>query len=194
MRKPVVLALAAAAVAAGTALAAPASADLCTAAQTAAGTCTSVTVTVVDGSLSLLVTPTATGVSSTVTSSTAGLADVNLGPTVVTDTRLSSAGWIAKASASTFTPVLAGPTAIPVSASQFYVNPTGTLPAVGSTLSYPNGTTTTGANAPVASGANLVSATATGPNVNTFVPMLRLTVPANQPGGAYTGTVTQSVS
>lgn len=193
MRKPLVLAFAAAAVAAGTALAAPASADICTVAQTAAGNCTSVTVSVLDGGLSILVTPTAVGTSGTVTASASALADVNLGPTLVTDTRLSSAGWIAKATASAFTPAVAGPTAIPVSASQFYVNPTGTVPGV-ATLTYSNGTTATGANAPVASGANLVSATATGPNVVTFVPMLRLTVPANQPGGAYTATVTQSVS
>jgi hypothetical protein len=194
MRKPLVLALAAAAVAAGAGLAAPASADVCTALQTAAGNCTSVTVTVVDGSLSILVTPVAAGVSGTVTSSAGALADVNLGPTVVTDTRLSSAGWIAKAAASTFTPAVAGPTAIPVSASKFYVNATGTTPPLGTTLAYPDGTAASGTNAPVASGANLVTATAAGPNVVTFVPMLRLSVPANQPGGAYTGTVTQSVS
>ncbi|MBK5306412.1 MAG: hypothetical protein JJD92_06970 [Frankiaceae bacterium] len=193
MRKPLVLALVAAAVAAGTALATPASADVCTPAEIASLACTSVTVTVVDGSLSILVTPVAAGVSGTVTSSAAALADVNLGPTLITDTRLSSAGWIAKATASSFTPVVAGPTAIPVSASQFYVNPTGTVPGL-ATLSYTDGTAASGANAPVASGANLVSATATGPSVVTFVPMLRLTVPANQPGGAYTGTVTQSVS
>jgi cytochrome c peroxidase len=193
MRKSIVIAMAAAAVAAGTALAAPASADVCTAPQLAAGTCTSVTVTVLDGTLSILVTPTAVGTSGTVTSTAAALADVNLGPTLVTDTRLSATGWISKATASTFTPVVAGPTAIPVSASQFYVNPTGTVPGL-ATLSFSNGTGTSGANAPVASGANLVSATATGPSVVTYVPMLRLTVPANQPGGAYTGTVTQSVS
>jgi hypothetical protein len=193
MRKSLVLTLAAAAVAAGTALAAPASADVCTAGQLAAGTCTSVTVTVLDGSLSILVTPVAVGTSGTVTSSAGALADISLGPTLVTDTRLSSTGWVAKATGSAFTPTVAGPTAIASSASAFYVNPTGTVPGT-ATLTYSNGTGSSGANAPVASGANLVSAVAAGPSVVTFVPMLRLTVPANQPGGAYTGTVTQSVS
>ncbi|MCU1589927.1 MAG: hypothetical protein JWP11_1183 [Frankiales bacterium] len=193
MRKANLVAAAAAAVAGLALLAAPANADTCTAAQTLAGNCTTVSVTVIDGSLSILVSPTAVGTSGTVTAAASALADVNLGPTVVTDTRLSSAGWTSKATASQFTPAVAGPAAIPAAGAKFYVNPTGTVPGLAA-LTYSNGTTASGANAPVANGANLVTAVATGPSVVTFVPMLRLTVPADQPGGVYTGTVTQSVS
>lgn len=193
MRKSLVLAVAAAAVS-GIALAAPASAVTCTDAELAAGTCTNVTATVVDGTLSIKVTPAATGSSGTVTSSLGALADINLGATLVSDTRLSSTGWVAKATASQFTPAIGSATAIPAANASFYVNPTGTVPGL-ATLAYPDGSASTGSNAPAANGANLVTATSTAaPGAVTYVPMLRLSVPAGQPGGAYAGTVTQSVS
>lgn len=188
MRKPLVLALAAATVAVGTALAAPASADICSAADLLAATCTNVTLTVATGTLSIAVPAAAAGTSGVAPATNTLISDISLGATVVTDTRPSSTGWHTTASASQFTAVVTGPPAIPASASVFYVDQTISPVLVGATLA-----TTPTASSTVANGGTVVTATATGPNSATFTPRLKVTVPAGQASGAYVGTVTQSV-
>lgn len=182
MRKPLVLALAAASLG-GIALAGPAGAA-CTTTD-----CTNVSVTVLDGTLSIVATSAASGTSGVVSSSAGALADVSLGVTTVTDTRTSSTGWVSKASASAFS-LTGGTATIASSAANFYV-PVAPVASLGTvTFSYPQTSA-----AAVASGAALVTATSTaGPSTATFTPFLKLTIPAAQAAGVYTGTVTQSVA
>lgn len=192
MRKALALGTTAAALAVTAVVAGPVEAAQCSVAELAAGTCTTVALTVVDGSLSIVTTPAAAGTSDPVTSSLGTSTTISLGATTVTDTRLSSSGWTAKAT-STELASASGAPAIPTNAHSFFVSSVTTLP-VNTTLAYPdasNGTT----EAPVASGDNLVTATSTGPSLAViYTPSMRVAVPAGQLGGVYTGTVIQSVS
>lgn len=192
MRKALALSLTTASVVA-LALAAPANAAECTAAELLAANCTTVSLTVVDGALSIATTPAAAGVSDPVTGSLGTSTTISLGATTVIDSRLSSTGWIAKATSTPFTASAGGGDDIPVTAHKFFVGSVTTLPT-NTTLAYSDGTNDT-TEAPVASGANLVTATSTGPSLTVvYTPSMRVAVPAGQFGGLYTATVTQSVS
>ncbi len=171
--------------------AAPASAAACSSAEVTAGTCTTVSLTVVDGLLTILVTPTAAGTSAPITGTTGTSTDIVLGATTVSDTRLSSTGWTAKATSTALTPLTGSAPAIATTAHSFFVPPVTTV-VTGDTLNY-RGTSAT----PVGSGVDLLSVShAAGPALAPFVytPTMRVAVPAGQLGGVYTGTVTQSVS
>lgn len=187
MRKALALGTTAACLTVLAVSAAPASAAACTADQTLAGTCTTVSVTVVNGTLSLAVAGVGVaGTSGAVSATLGSTLDVALGATTVTDARLSPAAWSAKATGSPLE--LTGQTAIPVTAQKFFVSAVATPPAAG-TFDYPSGTGA-GEEA-VASGATLVTASAGGTAI--YTPSLRVSVPAAQPAGVYVGAVVQSL-
>src|SRR5687768_2802919 len=98
MRMPVAVAACAGALAAMTALAAPASA----ACATGDLTCQDVSFTLDAGTISLTTAGAATGATTTLSGGTAQV-EVTLGATVVNETRLDSPGWAVSATASSFT-------------------------------------------------------------------------------------------
>jgi hypothetical protein len=194
MRKPLVLALAAASLG-GIALAAPASAA-CPTDLTCQAT-TLVAVPVVDaGVLAIAAAPVAVGgvPLGTTTTGSNGLPVISgsMALTTVTDTRLSSAGWSVTATAGTFTATLPATGTIPGSAASF------TVPTAAATLGSP--TLTYSATTPVASGGTLISASPAsgssviGPNTVAYTPTINVAIPAGTGLSTYTGTVTQSVS
>lgn len=175
MRKVTALVTAAAATLAVTALATPA--------QAADGD-TTVSLTVVDGTLAIATTPAAAGVNSEIVG-TGRTFTAPLGLTTVTDTRAASTGWSLSARTTAFT-LTGGTATIPATAATFSLlaAPTNTV----GTNTY-SGTATA---ASPSSGA-LTTATASGINTAETTPVLHVAVPNSAAVGIYTGTVTQSV-
>jgi hypothetical protein len=193
MRKTLALGSAAAMLTGMVVAAAPASADTCLQAGLPTTSCTTATLTVANGGLSILVTAAGAGATSALTSTSASTVDISLGATTVIDSRPLARGWTSKATSTPFTPVTGDAPSIPVSSHSFFVGGVGTPPASGD-LAYPDGGA--GTEAPVASGADLVThSSTTAPSLTVvYTPTMRVVVPVSQPGGAYTATVTQSVS
>lgn len=111
-----------------------------------------------------------------------------LGPVTVTDNRaLLSASWTATASASDFTTGAATPAeTIPASDATYSSGPvitTGTITATATTI------TLSGTATPVVTGTSGV-----GDNTASWNPTVSISVPGSAVGGAYTGTLTESVS
>lgn len=185
MRKALALGTAAASLTA-VGLAGPASAA-CALGDLACGT-TTVALTPATGTLTLVVTPVA--VATPVTSTFSGTSNVqtlSLGPSTVTDTRLTSTGWTATLSTTDLSPVTG--TAIPASAASFYV-PDAPTQVLG-THSFTRAGT---AGAAVASGLSPLSSSVSGINTAIFTPYMKVTIPSGTSVVAYTGTVTQSVA
>lgn len=195
MRKSLVYAVAAAAVAGG--LAAPALAACPT--DPGCSTTTVVGLTVTDtGVLSIAATPLAGGLTSAPLSaagtSTSGL-PVMSGPmtlTTVQDGRLNSTGWTVTATAGPFTAAA----------------PSSAAPIPAANVSFTAGTPTSVLGSPaltphsnVPSGGTLITAavqspaTTIGPNTVTYTPTVSVTIPSGSAVGTlYTSIVTQSVS
>ena len=158
-------------------------AALATPAHAVDGT-TTVSLTVVDGSLAIVTTAAAAGVNSQIVG-TGRTFTAPLGLTTVTDTRAASTGWSMSASTTAFT-LTGGTATIPATAARFSLLAAPTNTVGSNTYS---GTAT--ADAP-STGA-LTTATATGINTATTTPVLHVAVPNSAAVGLYTGTVTQSV-
>ena len=175
MRKVTALATAAAASLAVAGLATPAQAE--------EGT-TTVSLTVVDGTLAIVTTAAAAGVNSEIVG-TGRTFTAPLGLTTVTDTRAASTGWSMSASTTAFS-LTGGTATIPATAARFSLlaDPTNTV----GNNSY-SGTATA---ASPSTGA-LTTASASGINTATMTPVLHVAVPNTAAVGLYTGTVTQSV-
>jgi hypothetical protein len=173
----------AAALLVGTALAA-------TPASAADGT-TTVSFTVVDGTLAIVTTAAATAVNTAVVG-TGKVADISLGATTVNDTRSTTSGWSYAAKTTDFTSTLSGSTAtISKTAAAFWIPGTVTS-TLGSPTFSGQVTTPTAVGSDGASGV-LLKATATSANDATFTPWLRVTASTSTPLETFTGTVTQSV-
>lgn len=151
---------------------------------TAADPDTTVTFSVTSGALSMSA-PVSTNLGSGAPGTTIS---GSLGPVTVTDDRaLLSASWTATASSSDWTTGAATP-AETIPASDVGYDPgsittTGTITATGTPI------TLSGTATPVVTGTDGV-----GDNTATWDPVLSVAVPAAAVGGAYTGTLTQSVS
>lgn len=151
---------------------------------------TTVSFTVVDGTLAIVPTPAATAVSTSLIG-TARVADIILGATTITDTRTSSTGWTYSATTSDYTSTAVGATAIPKTAASFWipdapVRALGTQ-TIGTRVSSPTAVNTSGGSG------TLLTSTGTGVNDAVFTPRLRVTIPSSSALALFTGTVTQSV-
>ena len=116
-----------------------------------------------------------------------------LGLTTVTDTQLGSHNWTVTISSTDLSLVGASPAVtIPATAASVSMGaPTVTVPGTASITSYPDAANPLSlAN----TAKNLVQASATNANVVTYLPNMSVAVPNNQTAGAYTATVTQTVS
>ncbi|MDT7572693.1 MAG: hypothetical protein QOE05_2867 [Actinomycetota bacterium] len=205
MRKPLVLALAAASLG-GVALASPASAA-CGANpldQCSGNTTVAFAVLPDVGSISIVATPAAVGVSnsalapvSTGTDSAKSVA-VPLGVTTVLDGRTTSSGWTVSASANSgFT--LAGGSSPTVAASKATFSVPAAPTAASATLltgaltGAGQSSISSRATSPVSSGSAIVTSNSSTINAAAFLPQLNVDV-TGAAAGLYTGTVTQSVS
>ena len=145
---------------------------------------TTVTFTVTVGALSMTAPTTADLGAGAPDTTISGL----LGPTTVTDDRaLLSAAWSATASSTDFTTGAATPAETILVGVATYdpgtLTTTGTITAAGTSIPL------SGAAVPVVTGAAGV-----GDNTASWDPTLSIAVPPAAVGGAYTGTLTQSVS
>lgn len=152
-------------------------------AQAATGT-TTVPLTVVDGSLAIVSTVAATGVSSAITGTSREISS-SLGLTTITDTRAASTGWTLTASTTDFTNSAASPAVTILKANAKFSVPDAPITLLG-TATY------TRTSSPNTSG-SLVVSSASGINTATVLPLLTVSVPNTAATGLYTGTVTQSV-
>jgi len=148
-------------------------------AQAATGT-TTVALTVLDGTLAIVTTPAALGASSSIIG-TGRQISAPLGLTTITDTRAASTGWSLSASTTAFT---VGSASIPASAAKFSLSE--------APLNVLGANTYSSTTTPNSSGA-LTTATASGINTATLLPVLTVDVPNSAATGVYAGTVTQSV-
>ena len=171
MRKSLALGTVALSVLALVAMAAPANA--------ATGT-TTVALTVVDGTLAIVTTAAATGATSTIVGTSRQISSP-LGITTITDTRAASTGWTLSAATSLFT---FGGSTIPAGAAKFSISQA-PITVLG-TNSYVN-------TMSPSAGGSLTTASASGINTATVLPVLTVDVPNSAVTGLYTGTVTQSV-
>lgn len=144
---------------------------------------TTVALTVVDGTLAIVTTPAATGVSSQIVG-TGRVLTSPLGVTTITDTRAASSGWTLTATTTSFTHSVTASEVIPSANAKF------SLAAAPTTVL---GTATYTYTASPDSSGDLAVASATGINTATVEPVLTVDVPAAAITGLYTGTVTQSV-
>ncbi len=151
-------------------------------AQAATGT-TTVALSVIDGTLAIVTTPAAAGVSSAIVG-TGRTFTAPLGVTTVTDTRAASGGWALSASTTAFT-LTGGAATIPAANATFSLTAAPTNTVGNNTYS---GTATT-----TPSSGALTTATSSGINTATMEPVLHVAVPNETAVGTYTGTVTQSV-
>lgn len=201
MRKPLVLAVAGAAVLAGS-ITAPAMAacgvgDICTDTTLAA-------FTVVGGTISIVATEFAAGApggsGSAPTSGFSGglnTVTVPLGVTTVLDTRLSSSGWTMSATAPLVYDSADTTTDVPGTGSAFWVpaDPAAeTLSGLGLAVSSFSARTSAPTTVDGDRTTPLLISNSTTPNAAVFTPFLRVTIPGGTATGLYTGTVTQSVS
>lgn len=151
---------------------------------------TTVSFTVVEGSLAIVTTPAATAVSTSLIG-TVRVADISLGATTVTDTRTSSTGWSYAAATGDYTSTALGATAIPKTAASFWIPdaPTRALgtQTIGTRVSSPTAVSSSG------SSGTLLTSTGTGVNDAVFTTRLRVAIPADTALALFTGTVTQSV-
>jgi hypothetical protein len=197
MRKPLVLVLAAAAVT--TALAAPALATCGSSIGDVCSGTTTVAFTVIDtGSLSILPTAAAPATGSSVDAAGKRTVTMSLGVTSVLDSRTSSPGWTASATAGNFTGTTTAATVAGTGA-KFFVGSapgavaTNLLTGLLSTATCPAGVTYVSTPTGTNGSAALVTAPSGAISACAYTPSLQLDV-TSAPADAYTGTVTQSVS
>lgn len=201
MRKPLVLAVAGAAVLAGSitapAMAACGAGDICTDTTVAA-------FTVVGGTISIVATELAAGAPGDPgTAPTSGFSGglntvtVPLGATTVLDTRLSSPGWVVSATAPAVYESTTTTTDVPGAGSEFWVPAVPaaeTVSGLGLALSSFSSQTSTPTPVDAQRTTVLLESDSTTPNAAVFTPYLKVTIPGGTGTGLYTGTVTQSVS
>ncbi|MDX6198262.1 MAG: hypothetical protein QOJ79_1413 [Actinomycetota bacterium] len=204
MRKVLVLTIAAAAITGG--LAAPALAACSSANGDICSGSTTVAFTVLPnvGSISIVATPAAVGVSNSLLAPVSTGTDaaksvtVPLGATSVLDGRTSSAGWSVSASATSgFT--LAGGSSPSVAASRATFSvPTAPVAAdasllTGSLVGAGQSSISSRASTPVSNGSVILSSNSSTVNAVTFLPQMTVDV-TGAASGLYSGSVTQSVS
>lgn len=204
MRKVLVLSITAAALAGGMATPALAVCGANPLDQCSGNTLVAFTVLPDVGSISIVATPAAVGVSNTalapVSTGTDGAKSVAvpLGVTTVLDGRTSSSGWSVSASANNgFTLTGGSSPTIAASRATFSV-PVAPVAADASLLTGAltgagQSTISSRATTPVASGSVILTSSSTSVNATTFIPQLNVNV-TGAAAGLYTGTVTQSVS
>lgn len=151
---------------------------------------TTVSFTVVEGTLAIAVTPAATAVNTSVLG-TSKIADISLGATTVNDTRSTTSGWSYSAAVLADYTSTTTTATIAKTASSFWIPaaPTSTLgsPTFPVRVSSPTAVKSDGTSG------ELLKASASTANDATFTPFLRVTVSSTAPLEAFTGTVTQSV-
>jgi hypothetical protein len=156
------------------------------------------------GSISIVATPAAVGVSNTALAPVSTGTDaaksvtVPLGVTSVLDGRTSSAGWSVSASANSgFTLTGGSSPSVAASKATFSVPAAPTAADAGLLTGALTGAGTSSigsrASTPVASGSVILTSNSTTVNATAFLPQLHVDV-TGAAAGIYTGTVTQSVS
>jgi hypothetical protein len=204
MRKPIVLCVTVAALAGGMAGPALAACGANPLDQCSGSTTVAFTVLPDVGSISIVATPAAVGVSDTalapVSTGTDGAKSVAvpLGVTTVLDGRTTSLGWSVSATANSGFTLVGGSSPTIAAAKATFSVPVAPGVASGTLLTGAlSGAGQSGissrATTPVASGSVILASNSTSVNATAFVPQLNVDV-TGAAAGVYTGTVTQSVS